>query len=52
MFNQTIQWLFVCIFDHCNTNNSKTDQDASAQETEGLVQTDVGSVKAKAFILR
>ena len=48
MFNWTIQWMFACIFDHCNTKN-KTDQDASAWGTEGLVLTDVGSAKTNGF---
>ena len=48
MFNQTIQWVFVCIFDQCNTK-TKTDQDASAWGTEGLVLTDVGSAESKGF---
>ena len=34
--------LCLVLFDDWNTKNSKTDQDASAWETEGLVLTDVG----------
>ena len=41
--------MFVeCDVDNCNTR-TKTDQDASVWETEGLVLTDAGSVESKAF---
>ena len=43
----------VVLSEDCNTKNPKTGQDASAQETEGLVPTKCRILsKAKAFTFR
>ena len=48
MYNHTIQCLFVVSLITV-TLKTRTDQDASAQGTEGLVPTDVGCAKSNVF---